>query len=167
MAVAGGCSDWWGTGGWGVRGTPPGIRPSGCPLTGIRTFWRVVCWPVDLTTLTHSSLHPYPSPGAMPQELAQPWAPPAWCCYAPPWPLRGPHLAAQTCPETPPSPPAQPGLPPLGVAHRDVGEATWEPKEQVSGLLLSLCSPRRLLSNNKIAVLENGSFLGLRLLEKL
>ncbi|TRZ10862.1 hypothetical protein HGM15179_016259, partial [Zosterops borbonicus] len=37
----------------------------------------------------------------------------------------------------------------------------------VTGLPLSPCSPHRLLSNNKISVLENGSFLGLRALEKL
>lgn len=38
---------------------------------------------------------------------------------------------------------------------------------EVTGLPLSLCSSHRLLSNNKITVLENGSFFGLRALEKL
>lgn len=38
---------------------------------------------------------------------------------------------------------------------------------EVTGMPLSLCSSHRLLSNNKITVLENGSFFGLRALEKL
>lgn len=41
------------------------------------------------------------------------------------------------------------------------------PGRSLTGLLLSLCSSHRLLSNNKITVLENGSFFGLQALEKL
>lgn len=41
------------------------------------------------------------------------------------------------------------------------------PGRSLTGLLLYLCSSHRLLSNNKITVLENGSFFGLQALEKL
>ncbi|XP_016159053.1 PREDICTED: adhesion G protein-coupled receptor A2 [Ficedula albicollis] len=57
----------------------------------------------------------------------------------------------------PQSPPA-PGSP---------GQGCGAVAGEVTGLPLSLCSFHRLLSNNKITVLENGSFFGLRALEKL
>uniref|UniRef100_A0A8C8A9L2 Adhesion G protein-coupled receptor A2 n=1 Tax=Otus sunia TaxID=257818 RepID=A0A8C8A9L2_9STRI len=70
------------------------------------------------------------------------------------------HPTVQTCPWdftiTTTIPAAQP---------RVTGHGWGSPAGQVTGL--PLCSSHRLLSNNKITVLENGSFFGLRALEKL
>ncbi|XP_056364720.1 adhesion G protein-coupled receptor A2-like [Oenanthe melanoleuca] len=63
-------------------------------------------------------------------------------------------LGGSACPQSPPAP---------GSPGQGWGAAAGE----VTGLPLSLCSSHRLLSNNKITVLENGSFFGLRALEKL
>lgn len=65
------------------------------------------------------------------------------------------HLATGPAVPTPPAPWI------LGLLHHS-------PYNSTSLSPPSLCShPHRLLSNNKITVLQNGSFFGLRVLEKL
>lgn len=90
-----------------------------------------------------------------------------------------PTRPCKPVPETSPSPPSRrhsrgchfswqvwhPHSPSSPVGHRGTDGGCLA--RRVTGLPLFFCSSHRLLSNNKITVLENGSFFGLRALEKL
>ncbi|XP_017588049.1 PREDICTED: adhesion G protein-coupled receptor A2 [Corvus brachyrhynchos] len=157
------------------RRPPPGCRSLGCPLGA----------GAGVISCTCNSLHQGDAPGAstgipwqsvqvvhgmettqsIPAQLLRPNT--AIAFHAPTWPrkpvpgvLHSHHRSGTT--RAVASCGGLPVLTPL-LGSKGWGSVTG----QVTGLPLSLCSSHRLLSNNKITVLENGSFFGLRALEKL
>ncbi|KAM4756475.1 adhesion G protein-coupled receptor A2 isoform 2-T2 [Cyanocitta cristata] len=160
------------------RRPPPGCRSLGCPLGAGAGVISCTCNSVHQGDAPGAStgipwqsvqvVHGMETTQSIPAQLLRPNT--AIAFHAPTWPRK--PVQAWSSPQPPPQwhrrgsgvlwgsacPHSPPGSP---------GHGWGSVAGQVTGLPLSLCSSHRLLSNNKITVLENGSFFGLRALEKL